>query len=222
MRAFIHLFHKRKQEVNLYFEHLEDLSDKNAQLIFSDGALKTVDSDLKHILLANTFLLIYNLVESTFSAAIEAIFIEIQAQAVAYDAIQPSIQKEVIDNIRKNVAADSFISSVNDIAIDILNHYPRPRELFSGNVDAVAIKDISRKYGFSIRTEAEKTKNGEKLATVKKRRNHLAHGFMSFKECGQERPFEMVRAIKEESLLYIEQILNNIEQFLEDKKYLKS
>jgi hypothetical protein len=130
MRAFIHLFHKRKQEVNLYFEHLEDLSDKNAQLIFSDGALKTVD--------------------------------------------------------------------------------------------AVAIKDISRKYGFSIRTEAEKTKNGEKLATVKKRRNHLAHGFMSFKECGQERPIEMVRAIKEESLLYIEQILNNIEQFLEDKKYLKS
>lgn len=216
------LFQERREEVEAYFEHVEDISLRNAQLFFPEGHFKTLDADLKHILLANTFLLIYNLVESTISSAVEAIFIEIKEEAVPYDTIRSSIQKEIIDNIRKNVATDSFIGTVNHIAIDILNHYPKPRELFSGNIDAVTIKDISRKYGFSTNTDALKTKNGEKLTTVKKRRNQLAHGFVSFKQCGKERPLEAVKIIKTESLLYIEQILNNITQFLDEKKYLKT
>lgn len=222
MKDFIYLFQERRKEVDLYFEHLEDFWLRDAKIIFPNGSCKELDTDFKHILSANAFLILYNLVEACLSAAIEAIFLEVKEQVSSYDDIKPNIQKEIVEHIRKDVATDRFVDNVNHIIIDILNHHPTSREVFSGNIDREAIKDISRKYGFSIHTDARKTKNGEKLMIIKKQRNHLAHGFVSFKECGQEKSLQEMKDIKNESLLYIEQILNNIEQFLEYKKYLKS
>ncbi len=213
MREFLLLFHERKKEVDLYFEHLEDFLSRDAKITFPDGSSKELAVDLRHIISANAFLVIYNLVESSISMALEAIFIEVKSEMVSYDTIHTSIQKEIIEHIRKNVATNRFVDTIHHIAIDILNHHPTARDLFSGNVDRDSIKDISRKYGFSTFTDARKTKNGEKLSIIKKQRNYLAHGFISFKECGKEKTFPEMQEIKTESLLYIEQILNNIEQF---------
>jgi hypothetical protein len=59
------------------------------------------------------------------------------------------------------------------------------------------------------------------LKTIKNRRNDLAHGFVSFKDCGQGRTFSEMENMKKQSLLYIEQILNNMDLFLKNKDYLK-
>ncbi|MEO0043393.1 MAG: hypothetical protein RL329_2841 [Bacteroidota bacterium] len=226
MKDVIHLFHERKNEVEIYFEHAKNAWFVDASLLFTDD-IKTkqvvkLSVELKQILLANTFLLLYNLVESSISSAMEEIYKTIKNQKIPYNNVKSNIQEEIITHIRKNVAPNRFVQSINDIAIDILNHHPTSRDFFSGNIDREVIKDISRRYGFSTETQAMDTKNGEKLKAIKRNRNDLAHGFVSFKECGQERGILEMEEIKNESLLYIEQILNNIEQFLEDKKYLKS
>ncbi len=83
------------------------------------------------------------------------------------------------------------------------------------------IKRFAQKYGFSFHTDAFTTRNGESLKIIKNRRNDLAHGFISFKHCGQDRTFSEMENIKNQSLLYIEQILNNINTFLKNKDYLK-
>jgi hypothetical protein len=118
------------------------------------------------------------------------------------------------------VNTKKFVESVEDLVIDILKYYPKSTELFSGNVDQEEIKKMAQKYGFSAHTDARKTQNGEKLKTIKNRRNELAHGFKSFQECGEERTFQEMKAIKDECLLYIEQILKNIDVFLKNKTYL--
>ncbi|MEN9610612.1 MAG: hypothetical protein RLZZ628_1426 [Bacteroidota bacterium] len=224
MKDVINLFQERKEEVEIYFEHAKCAWSDDAKMTFTAGNVKQVTKlslKLKQILSANTFLLIYNLVESTVSSAIEAIYREIKAEKISYDHIRPNIQKEIIENIRKNINTNDFVGAVNEITIDVVNHHPKLRELFSGNVDQIAIKDISLKYGFSNRTDAQKTDNGKKLETIRKRRNLLAHGFISFTDCGRERDITEMEELKNESLLYIEQILNNIDQFLKDKQYLK-
>ena len=64
MRDVIRVFQERKDEIDLYFEFLEDLMIKNAQLTFPNNTKKNLDSTLSKILRANGFLLIYNVVES--------------------------------------------------------------------------------------------------------------------------------------------------------------
>jgi hypothetical protein len=221
MTAVLLLFQERKQEIELYFEHVADFLDKDAIVLFPDHRVKSLSLDLEHILLSNLFLLLYNLVESSISGAIESIYKEMLVHSVSYDDIQPAIQMEIMDHVRKNVNTKKLIETVNHWVIDILKHYPKSTELFSGNVDQEEIKKMAQKYGFSIHTDARKTKNGEKLKTIKNRRNELAHGFKSFQECGEERSFQEMKAIKEECLLYIEQILKNIDTFLKNKAYLK-
>jgi MAE_28990/MAE_18760-like HEPN len=221
MEEVIILFNSRKAEVNTYFEYGKEIVGNHAQLLLQDKSIKPFSMDFKHIILANGFLLLYNLVESTFSNAIEAIYKTMLAEGCRYDAIQPNIQKEIIDNVRKNLNTNSFVETVHDIASDILNHYPTPRQLFSGNVDQIEIKRFAQKYGFSFHTDAMTTRNGEPLKTIKNRRNDLAHGFISFKHCGQDRTFSEMENMKNQSLLYIEQILNNMDTFLKNKDYLK-
>lgn len=221
MEDVIVLFETRKEEVNIYFEYVKDIWVNQAQLLLQDQSTKAFSMDFKHIILSNGFLLLYNLVESTFSNAIEAIYKTIIADGCRYDAIQTNIQKEIIDNIRKNINTNSFTETVNDIALDILNHYPTPRQLFSGNVDQLEIKRFAQKYGFSTHTDAIKTANGDKLKTIKNQRNDLAHGFVSFKTCSKDRTFPEMEQIKNQSMLYVEQILANMDTFLKNKKYLK-
>jgi hypothetical protein len=226
MRDIINLFKERKKEVEIYFEHVKNAWSDNAHITFRDDS-KTqhqikLSLDLKQILLANTFLLLYNLVECTISGALEAIYKDIKNQKVPYDKIKLNIQEEIISNIKNNVNANDFVTVIGDIAIDILEHHPKRNKFFSGNVDARRIKGIAKKYGFSIDTDARETNDGAALVKVKDNRNDLAHGFISFKECGQDRSILEMEKIKNQSLLYIEQILNNIDDFVKNKKYLKS
>ena len=94
-----------------------------------------------------------------------------------------------------------------------------PKKIFSGNVDAKKIKEIADKYGFSHQTDSKFTKNGAKLVTVKEKRNDLAHGEISFQECGKDYTIQDIIAIKNEVIKYLEEILNNIEQFLLQDKH---
>ena len=107
---------------------------------------------------------------------------------------------------------------LNSIASDIIKQYPR--KIFSGNIDAKKVKEVSEKYGFSCQTDYRSTKNGEKLLIVKSQRNALAHGDLSFQDCGQDYTIQDMITIKNEVLNYLDEILNNIEVFLSEQKYL--
>ena len=217
MRDVIRVFQERKEEIDLYFEFLEDLMIKNAQLTFPDNTKKNLDSTLSKILRANGFLLIYNVVESCISQGIEAIYLDIINKGIDYNSISSNIQREIIGNIKSNIKVVKFVEDVNDITIDIIRQYPK--KIFSGNVDARKIKEIADKYGFSHQTDAKFTKNGAKLLTVKDKRNDLAHGEISFQECGKDYTIQDIIAIKNEVIKYLEEILNNIEQFLLQNKH---
>ncbi len=217
MRDVIRVFHERKGEIDLYFEFLEDLMINNAQLAFSDNTKKNLNPALSKILRANGFLLIYNVVESCISQGIEAIYLDIINKGIDYNSINSNIQREIIGNIKSNINANTFITQVNDITIDIIGQYPR--KIFSGNLDAKKIREIAEKYGFSHQTDARATKNGAKLLTVKEKRNHLAHGDVSFQECGKEYTIQQMVEIKDEVIKYLEEILGNIEQFLLQEEY---
>ncbi|HAK77234.1 MAG TPA: hypothetical protein DCM71_10075 [Runella sp.] len=222
MRDVISMFHERVTEIELYFSFLEDIMLNNSEIIFENDNRKKISHQLSQTLRANGFLLLYNLVESSMSLSVEAIHKEFTIKQISYDTLSNSVKTEIFKYLQgKNVKVENFIKNVENIVFDILKFPPQPRDIFSGNVDAREIKRISEKYGFSCKTNAKKTSNGSKLLTVKSRRNDLAHGFISFQECGKEYSIQDLILIKKEVIAYISEILNNIQEYLDNRMYLK-
>ncbi|MBD1933452.1 MULTISPECIES: MAE_28990/MAE_18760 family HEPN-like nuclease [Cyanophyceae] len=226
MNTVIIDFNTRVQEVDQYFIFLESLIKETTKLAVSDsaGGYKTqnIDSELAKTLKANSFLLLYNLVESTMRNAIEAIFDEFRSKGVCFDKIKPEIKMTVLKNLQtylKSSTAKDIHPKISQISIDIITT-TFPEKIFSGNVDAKVIKETAKKYGFSHLTDCSKTKDGSNILLVRETRNDLAHGNKSFEEVGRDKTIEELLEIKQEVVEYLSQILGNIQKYLKDQEYL--
>lgn len=218
-------FNDRSREVSKYFMFLKSLEQESTKLSMEGKGgiqkIKAIDPDLIKTLKASGFLLLYNLVEATMRNAIEAIFDELQSQGVSYDQIRPELKKIVLKNLKKR-DPDKIFSSITAISIDIITAGFDKEDLFSGNLDGRKIKTTANEYGFSHRTDFIKTGDGIDLLTIKSNRNDLAHGFKSFAEVGKDKTADELLEIKNKTIRYLRQILQNIEQYLSNQDYLDS
>lgn len=217
-------FDKRAQEVSKYFFLLKNLEQGSIKLSMGNPKnhkIKNIDIELEKTLKATGFLLLYNLIESTIRNAIEAIFDDMVRQSTSFDNLKKDIKKIVIDNFKKNKKTDNLLNTINNISLDIISASFNKEKLFSGNIDARKIKDTAETYGFSYRTNARKTQNGNDLLKIKTNRNDLAHGFKSFEEVGKDATPEELLQINKRVICYLREILQNIETYIYNQEYLK-
>lgn len=203
------IFNERKDEVNAYYNFVNNYQPTGA------------DDSLFKILKSNLILMLYNLVESTISNAIEEIHNNIHSNTVSFNSLKVELKQLIIGNI-KNVSPNKFVTNINDIAIDIIKHSFSKEKMFNGNIDGQKIREISSKYGFDSNTDYAKTKHGTCLVQIKGRRNDLAHGTFSFTEVGKEYSIEDLETIKDETINYLSEILDNIEYYLIEGEYVES
>lgn len=220
------IFEERSKEVRSYFLFLTKLEYDLIQMnIVKSKNKKTqkINDNLLKTLKAGAILLLYNLIESTMTNAIETIFEELGNNQVSFDELRDEIKKIIIDNIKdkNNKSTDKLLNCIQNISVDIISASYNKNRLFSGNVDAQKIKKTANEYGFSSKTNNRKTRDGSDLRTVKDYRNDLAHGFKSFQEVGKKYSQGQLLAIEKRVTAYLREILINIETYLSNKEYLK-
>lgn len=208
----------REDEVARYFAFLGAIdSGVHRVVAISDGNPAYNHLDLTEItktLKANSFLLLYNLVESTVKNAIEAIFDDLQANRIAFDACRKELRRIMLLNLKKR-DIDKLLPLVANLANDLARVTFSKDELFSGNVDARLIRKTALKYGF-----LEPSKRSGNLLTVKDNRNDLSHGNKTFGEVGREYDFTRLDSIRKEVTEYLEELIVNIEQYIKSQGYL--
>lgn len=228
-------FNKSAIEVSQYFMFLKKLEEQtsiitNYQLYVSDKALSRngdqyqeiyFNTEIEKTLKANGFLLLYNLVEGSMRRAIEYIFDHLDNNKVSFDVLRQELKLIVLTNLRKRSVND-MIDNIEQISIDIVASTLNKDEIFSGNIDAKKIKDIAKKYyGFSSQTSNTRTRDGADLLTIKNNRKDLSHGLKTFNEIGRNVTAQDLFKIKNRVIIYLKQILMNIEDYLDNKHYLK-
>jgi len=216
-------FDERAKDVSDYLCFLRDL-EQGEILLSKDNTIYKIDPELDKSLKATGFLLLYNLVESTMRNAIQSIFDEISKKGVSFDQLKIEIKRIILQNVKKNVqecGVNDFVEQTENILKDIIQSGFNRDDLFSGNVDAKEIKNMAKKYGFSTKTDIA-TRDGIDLLSIKKNRNDLAHGVMSFKEVGQNTSAENLVEISKRVIKYLRQILENIDEYLVKQEYLDS
>lgn len=220
-------FDKRSQEVRSYFLLLKNLEFGSMQLNIVEAKKKNPKKiDPKKIdnwtktLKATGFLLLYNLIESTMSNAIETIFDELKEKNVSFDVLKDEIKKNIIKNL-KNKSPDKILQEVQKVSIDIVSASFDKNKLFSGNIDAKKIKETATIYGFSCQTNTKKTSDGKDLLIIKTNRNDLSHCFKSFEDVGRDATADELLKIQKRVISYLKAILENIESYLSNEEYLK-
>lgn len=222
-------FEKRKEEVNEYFKFLEMLNYENVSLkykIMNSTEEVQISPKLQRIFIANTFLLLYNLVESTVRNSIMEIYNKIQDDEISYQYLSEkikqiwlekqrktfSIKEEVDDSLQKSIQKklQTIVEDIINIEIIVLTNEDIH---ISGNIDAQEIRNLANKTGFGISSD------GRHLNDIMKKRNYLAHGERTFHDIGKDLTYNTLNEYKKNTFEHLEDVISKIKIFIDTKKY---
>lgn len=226
-------FDSRKDETNKYFQFIESIENANAPLLTrvnSSGSLSVIhkiDIDLTRILKANAFLLLYNLVESTVINGIYEIFNSIKSEKVNFQKITTELKRVWLNiklNHDKTIVKDSIVSQFLILSDEIINltivEIEKKHIKFQGNLDASKIHELAKIYGIPNHPKFRKDTIGEAFTEIRNRRNSLAHGDLTFKECGRDFTIQQINEYKKHVVNYLTLVLENIQNYIDNKHYL--
>lgn len=202
-------FGERSKEIEEYFSFINTFTPTSK------------NDTLNKILKSNLLLMLYNLVESTMSNAVEEIHNSIHTTSTSFNDLKKDIRKVLIGYLKNHLNPGDFVDSISDISIDIIKKCFIKQKLFSGNIDGKKIKELSANYGFNSSTDYNKTKHGKCLLDIKGKRNDLAHGVFSFTEVGKDYSISDLEKMKDETINYLSEILTNIETYLTNQEYIQ-
>lgn len=223
MNTVIADFEKRVVEIELYFVHLENIEKHNTKIYFPNKSRRNIveyDPELIKVFKASIFLLLYNLAESSVKQSLSALYDDISAKQLKYNEVIDEVKKVWIEEQHlnfKNKGTQFIFEAINAISGEIINIRFDEKKI-SGNIDGRKIKEFSQKHGFSNSTHY-KANNGVKMLQVKDQRNRLAHGNISFAECGRNYSINELNLTKKEVMIHLRGILKNIKKHLDESHY---
>lgn len=223
-------FQERRNEINEYFNLLFKIIKKNSTLLLEDGKIEKITMCSITILKSSSILLLYNLVESIITKCLDRIHTHICDNNVKYTKMSDNLKKLSLSyymqafnkNVANNLDSIGYFKNLLELSFDELafnisyKDMTKFYSLYSGNLDSKQIRSVLLKYGIQY------DKKNKELKTIKEKRNQLAHGEKSFNECGRDLSYEHLNMLKENTFIFIEDMIVCIKNFLENKEYISS
>ena len=220
-------FEKRKIEIDTYIKYLLLLDKDDVELSYSlnnEKKTELIESAFLTTLTANSFLLLYNVIESTIRNAIIAIYDNIKNEGITFDELSDNLKKLWAryeterfkeGNFRMDTIREFVLDFANKIATKEIVVFSGEWMDFSGNLDANEIRGLAEKIGFS------KSPDGRNLVKIKDKRNRLAHGEHTFYDVGKGFTIREIDELKVEVFEYLDDVVNKVELFIENRSYKK-
>lgn len=220
-------FEKRKIEIDTYIRYLLLLDKDDVKLSYSQNNEKKteqIESAFLTTLTANSFLLLYNVIESTIRNAIIAIYDNIKNEGITFDELSDNLKKLWARYETERFKEGNFkMDTIREFVLDFANKITAKEIVvfseewmdFSGNLDANEIRGLAEKIGFL------KSPDGRNLVKIKDKRNRLAHGEHTFYDVGKDFSVKEIDELKDEVFEYLDDVVNKVELFLEKKSYKK-
>ncbi|MCU0470285.1 MAG: MAE_28990/MAE_18760 family HEPN-like nuclease [Arcicella sp.] len=224
-------FDNTKKEIEKYLtflQHVEngDLILKNSIFNVEEGF--SIDTELTNILKANTFLLLYNLVESTIRNLLWDIWRALQQDGVEYSQLVEEIKRILIERkisldfySNNNTITNQVMQVLNAVFSDLsVLHPSEKRDIFleGGNLGFTEIQKTFKKYGIRNITQNHSSQP-EYFNKTKANRNHLAHGEKTFKECGRDYTYAELKEYNNSICEFLERVIGIVEVYIQNKNY---
>lgn len=215
------VFEDRKTEIEFYYSVMVDMENK------PEVILHTIDNQrFFRIMKSNFLLMLYNLVEATFTTGMDEIYDQVNTDKCTYNNLIDEIQTLWRDYKVKEIYGPTsdlkgYTSRVQLIVNDITHNVPlsltRGMRKFSGNLNAKKIKEICDKHKIRYCVSDDNAI----LEKVKMKRNSLAHGDESFSRCARDLTLSDLEIIKDAVFQFISDIITGMDKYYTEKQYLR-
>lgn len=232
-------FDKRTTEIDSYFEILKIIELDNPHISAFNYNTDTekmepetnqIDSAKIDILRSTTYLLLYNLIESTVYNSVVSIFDEISDKGLKYFDIVEDLQKYWLNNLYKHddkKKKETIIETIMNVAIQIFNNtiaLASNQINYGGSLDAQAIFNTAKSLRIdmgNVHRIYKKNEHGQTLIEIREKRNWLAHGEKSFIEVGSKTSFAQLIKAKDYVFTFLGEYILAVETYIKNKEYKK-
>lgn len=159
------------------------------------------------IIKASIIMMIYNMIEGTFTALLQEVFDFLRETSLNFESISMELKNTLLTYHSKRIGTD--IVKLDDFrkkgAIEIPEFcdFVKYIKLYSGNFDAKKMRDISMKFGINV----DGDKKYESLLFVKNYRNKLAHGETRFLDACRDKTKSEIELYKEEAYGFMNKVI---------------
>jgi hypothetical protein len=231
-------FSERLAEVEAYLSFLDELETaaQTGAPRFGDAG-NPLSPQQTEILRAGVFVQLYNLVEATMTRCLDALAAASWNGAWRAADLNPQFRKEwikVVVAANKEMNADNRLTYAVALADLLVQAAPltefKLEKGGGGNWTDANIENMLERVGLRVRLTptvraAAKRKFRDEmgsLALVVKLRNDLAHGTISFAECGANETVAGLREISKNTEVYLRSIVRSVERFIERHEFLEA
>ena len=175
-----------------------------------------ITQEIQCVLKAQFLLVLYNMIESTVCDCLNSIY-----DAITDDELEFRHLSDYLKNIwkkhlkqKKSQNAHKTDSKLEHMKI----HFEVSEVKISGNLDLRRIITIFNEHGLQLDT-SKREAIGWSFLTVKKKRNLLAHGNISFSYCGSNYILSELNKYQNDIINYMEEVVNKTCSYIENKEY---
>lgn len=230
-------FDKRAVEINSFYEILSIIELENPRILAHKVEEDKISETLLPInpskidtLRSTTYLLLYNIIESTVYNSIVSVFDEISDQGLKYFDIIENVQRYWLNNLYKHddkKKKETIIETIMDVAMQIFNNtiVLTSNEInYEGSLDARTIFSTAKSMQIDIGNVHriyDENKHGLTLVDIRQKRNWLAHGEKSFIDVGSTISFTQLQEAKDYVFAFLDEFITAVETYIETQQYKK-
>lgn len=236
MENFSQAFEERLQEIETYLDLLEALErqvQEGTPQFGESGAIITVQQ--QRILYSSVYLQLYNLVESTLTRCLEAVSRSVIDRSTHPSHLSDSLRREWVRFTARTHTELNYENRLES-ALRLCDHFVQtlPISTFEiekgagGNWDDNSISKISTRLGFELTISPDVYKGVKRpfrddkgsLEFIKQLRNELAHGSLSFAECGEGVTVSDLRELTKRASLYLREVVACFKSSIDAHEFL--
>jgi hypothetical protein len=230
-------FEERLAEIDSYLAFLEGIEAEarsGPPRLGNAGALITTQQ--QRILYSGVFLQLYNLVEATVVRCLDGVTeAALSAGTWSPGDLTTELRREWVRVMARTHIAMNYEKRLES-ALSLCDHLVESLPVLGfkvekgggGNWDDEAIEDIADRLGFNLLVSAD-TRSAIKrpfkddlgpLKLVKKLRNSLAHGSISFAECGENLTVGELRDLANRTATYLREVVAAFRLYIEGHGFI--
>lgn len=229
-------FEERLREIETYLDLLEALERQVQTGPPTIGGV-TITTQQQKILHSCVYLQLYNLVEATVTWCIDAVRAATTADGRWLPGdLSEDLRREWVRSTARTHIPDLTIERRLQSAVHLFQHLIQTRPISEwelergqgGNWDDHAIESITDRLGCQLRISRDVLEGIKRpvrddkgpLTFIKDMRNRLAHGSLSFVECGDNVTVYDLREIKHRIVRYLREVISAFRTYIDTYGFL--
>ena len=214
-------FEQRKEDVETHFRCLSFIDSIETHKGIpvrdpSSGNELQVDQQMQCCIKAQTLVLLYNMVESTICDCLNYIYDAVADDGLIYADLTNEMRNMWTASCRRAKKPEKDLDESSKMPL--LAVFETVAINTSGSIDIRKIYDAFEKHGCKI-IEDKREECGLSFLTVKSKRNLLAHGNVSFSQCGAGYSFNDLVKMKGEITVFLGIVIEATKKFVDKKRY---